>query len=223
MRTLRKCVAVTAFMLSGAAIAQVPVFDQKRLEAQTGTTAATTGSKGAKPSTTNATKGTGCNFDRKASGGGNGSVAQGSVLAQLSGASDFAEITPASFVGTDTAVGSAGAEATGAARAVATTLSQTGRAITSNEKNFGDMSGLAGTDNRYQDSWDRNTASRLSQGQVFNQAIASGTAQAKILQQLLQGEIVTQSQAGQMMTYEGNNPFASAGSTAGAMPSAPTQ
>jgi ribosomal protein S19E (S16A) len=58
---------------------------------------------------------------------------------------------------------------------------------------------------------------------VFNQAIASGTAQAKILQQLLQGEIVTQSQAGQMMTYEGNNPFASAGSTAGAMPSAPTQ
>jgi hypothetical protein len=191
--------------------AQVPVIDQARLQATQSGSSNTAGSLSQKPSTANASKGTACNVTKSSAGTKSGAaVTQGAVLNQLSGASDFAALPTVTGAGDGSATGTMLSQSATTANTVATTSTQISSAVTANVQNFSDVATLAGTDDRQQDAWDRNTAARLMQAQAVNQAVATATAEAQLHLEDTRQAIVQQSQASKLITYDAgsSDPFA---------------
>ena len=156
--------------LVSATSAQVPVTDAARLPVNLEIKGNTQGSVEAKKPVVTTTNGTVCNLKRQ--GGGNQATTnKDAALPVPTGTSDFAAVATPDLSGVS---GSFPAMAKGLgdiAASAAKNISGTSQGVAANAAPLNGVSQAAGTDERYQDSWDRNQTARLQNAQLMNQAI----------------------------------------------------
>ena len=206
MRNFFACGFVIA-MTSGA-VAQAPVIDAARLPVNLEIKGNTQGSKDAKQPVVTTTDGTLCNLKRPA-GGGKANTNQGAALPAPPGKSDFAALPEPDLPGVGATVPAMGKSLGDTAASVAKSISAASQGIAANLPNLNGVSQAAGTDERYQDSWDRNQSARLQNGQLMNQAIGVSASAVQLLNARLQEQIVRDSAASQLVQYDAPlaNPF----------------
>ena len=198
-------------MMSGAA-AQVPVTDAARLPVNLDIKANTQGSVDAKKPVVTTTNGTVRNLKRP--GGSNPATTnKDAVLPVPSPTSDFAAVAMPNLPGVG---GSAPALTSGlgdTAKNVAKNISGASQGVAANAAPLNGVSQAAGTDDRYQDSWDRNQTARLQNAQLMNQAIGVNSSAVQLLNAKLQEQVFRDSAASQIVQFDAGsaNPFSRSG------------
>ena len=194
-------------LVSGAS-AQVPVTDAARLPVNLEIKANTQGSVEAKKPVVTTTNGTVCNLKRQ--GGSNQATTnKDAALPVPTGASDFAAVATPDLSG----VGGSAPAITSAlgdtAASVAKGISGASQGVAANAAPLNGVSQAAGTDERYQDSWDRNQTARLQNAQLTNQAIDVNAAAVQLLNAKLQEQIFRDSAASTLVQFDPStsNPF----------------
>ena len=210
MRNALACKIVIA-MVSGAA-AQVPVTDAARLPVNLEIKANTQNSAEAKKPVVTTTNGTACNF-RRAGSNGQATTNKDAALPVPSGTSDFASVAMPDLTGVGGTVPALTSGLGDTAKNVAKSISGASQGVAANAAPLNGVSQAAGTDERYQDSWDRNQTARLQNAQLMNQAIGVNAAAVQLLNAKLQEQIFRDSAASQIVQFDAGsaNPFSRQG------------
>ena len=194
--------------LVSATSAQVPVTDAARLPVNLEIKANTQGSMEAKKPVVTTTSGTVCNLKR--TGGGNQATTnKDAALPVPSPTSDFAAVAKPDLSGIGGSSPAMTSVLGDTAASVAKNISGASQGVAANATPLNGVSQAAGTDERYQDSWDRNQTARLQNAQLMNQAIGVNTAAVQLLNARLQEQIFRDSAASQLVEFDGAsaNPF----------------
>ena len=210
MRPALACGFVIA-MMSGAS-AQVPVTDAARLPVNLEIKANTQNSAEAKKPVVTTTNGTVCNLKR--SGGGNQATTnKDAALPVPSPTSDFAALATPALSGVGGTVPAMTSGLGDTAKNVAKNISGASQGVAANVAPLNGVSQAAGTDDRYQDSWDRNQTARLQNAQLMNQAIGVNSSAVQLLNAKLQEQIFRDSAAAQIVQFDAGsaNPFSRQG------------
>ena len=210
MRPALACSFVIA--LVSAASAQVPVVDAARLPVNLEIKANTQGSVDAKKPVVTTTNGTVCNLKRQ--GGGNQATTnKDAALPVPTGASDFAAVATSDLSGIGGNVPAMTSALGDTAASVAKNISGASQGVAANAAPLNGVSQAAGTDDRYQDSWDRNQTARLQNAQLMNQAIGVNSSAVQLLNAKLQEQIFRDSAASQLVQFDPSeaNPFSRQG------------
>ena len=209
-RNALACGFVIAAMSNAAA--QVPVTDAARLPVNLEIKANTQNSADAKKPIVTTTNGTVCNLKRAGSAG-QATTNRDAALPVSSGTSDFAAVVMPDLPGTGGSVSALTSGLGDTAKNVAKSISGASQGVAANAAPLNGVSQAAGTDDRYQDSWDRNQTARLQNAQLMNQAIGVNAAAVQLLNAKLQEQIFRDSAASQLVEFDAAtaNPFSRSG------------
>ena len=210
MRPALACGFVIA--LTSAATAQVPVTDAARLPVNLEIKANTQGSADAKKPVVTTTNGTVCNLKRP--GGGNQATTnKDAALPMPSGTSDLAAVATPDLSGLGRSAPAMTSALGDTAANVAKGISSASQGVAANAAPLSGVSQVAGTDERYQDSWDRNQTARLQNAQLMNQAICINSSAVQLLNAKLQEQIFRDCAASQLVEFDAGsaNPFSRQG------------
>ena len=210
MRNALACGFVIAAMSNAAA--QVPVTDTARLPVNLEIKANTQGTVEAKKPAVTTTNGTVCNLKR--SGGSNPATTnKDAALPVPSGTSDFSAVAMPDLSGTSGSVPAMAKGLGDTAASVAKNISGASQGAASNAAPLNGVGQAAGTDDRYQDSWDRNQTARLQNAQLMNQAIGVNVSAVQLLNARLQEQVFRDSAASQIVEFDAAtaNPFLRSG------------
>ena len=210
MRNFIACGFVIA-MMSGAA-AQVPVTDAARLPVNLEIKANTQNSAEARKPVVTTTNGTVCNFKRAGSAG-QATTNRDAALPVPSATSDFAAVAMLDLSGTGGSVPAMAKGLGDTAKNVAKSISGASQGVAANAAPLNGVSQAAGTDDRYQDSWDRNQTARLQNAQLMNQAIGVNSSAVQLLNAKLQEQVFRDSAGSTLVEFDAAtaNPFSRSG------------